>query len=500
MKALQKLFGRFISLKESDHTSFNQQLPPLTGEGRGGAGYHLMRATTLWALVVICFLLACTVSYAQVAPTPQLRPLNPALLRLLNQVEPCDDQITYGQTVAGNIQQPGQACRYIFSGQAGEQVTIRMTRSDESLNPQFDLLDPNGAPVASGDDAVDAPNRLLYAYALPQTGLYTIVARGADPQSVGPFNLVLGKNRCGGNLTLRETIFAETGVGAPACGYLLRAAEAMLIRVTVHALDGGSPPQIGLLQANGRVVKSPLENNERIALPAAGRYRLIVWSTGERDRGPFQLTVNPGLDFLAIQTTCGSSLEFDEPISSNLLIANIDCDFTFVGNQNEVVTIRMSRIDLSLTPTIRLLAADGSELSLGRAQGTDAVQTIRGYRLPSSGEYTVVAGSYNGESAGRFTLSLTLGNFAVDEVVRNAYNATNDLVNLRRTPGYRNKASTDVLVKLPVDASLTILGAAQRVDDLTWWPVRYTTPGNQSYTGWVAERTVNGQTILAPLP
>jgi hypothetical protein len=65
-------------------------------------------------------------------------------------------------------------------------------------------------------------------------------------------------------------------------------------------------------------------------------------------------------------------------------------------------------------------------------------------------------------------------------------------VNLRRTPGYKNKdESTDSLYEIPCVEYVELLGDKKQVDELTWWKIRW-----NDYTGWVADHTASGKTIL----
>jgi len=73
-----------------------------------------------------------------------------------------------------------------------------------------------------------------------------------------------------------------------------------------------------------------------------------------------------------------------------------------------------------------------------------------------------------------------------------------DYTNLRKTPGYVNQATDDVLMVLSPDAEVTVLDEAyQVVDRLVWWNVE-TVPGDgaPSIVGWVAQNTPAGLPLL----
>ncbi len=77
------------------------------------------------------------------------------------------------------------------------------------------------------------------------------------------------------------------------------------------------------------------------------------------------------------------------------------------------------------------------------------------------------------------------------------YNAFNDTVNLRRTPGYSGKDDADIVFKLPAGAGLTIIAGPQVADLLTWWQVRGAVDG-QAVQGWMAEVGVKGERFIVP--
>ncbi|RME56080.1 MAG: M23 family metallopeptidase, partial [Caldilineae bacterium] len=74
---------------------------------------------------------------------------------------------------------------------------------------------------------------------------------------------------------------------------------------------------------------------------------------------------------------------------------------------------------------------------------------------------------------------------------------TQDMVRLRRTPGFRDKPESDVLVDLPMDARATVVGGPQAADGLTWWKLEANV-GGRTLTGWAAQTTLLGQPLLAP--
>ena len=73
-----------------------------------------------------------------------------------------------------------------------------------------------------------------------------------------------------------------------------------------------------------------------------------------------------------------------------------------------------------------------------------------------------------------------------------AVNINSGPVNMRRTPGYKNKSPSDRIALIPANARLTILDGPAKADGLIWWFVAWN--GQQ---GWMAEARASGAPMLA---
>lgn len=83
--------------------------------------------------------------------------------------------------------------------------------------------------------------------------------------------------------------------------------------------------------------------------------------------------------------------------------------------------------------------------------------------------------------------------FAAGEQV---FNITNSRVNIRSTPGHLGKPSEDIYAQAQPGDRMEIAGGPDYADNLTWWLIRYTAGDGSVTTGWVAEATSTGVTIL----
>ncbi len=110
-------------------------------------------------------------------------------------------ELTNGEEILfeeGEITDRRSSEEYEFEGNAGDLVTITMvdTSRDDGLDPLVLLLDGDGNELTRNDDAVDtsvgALNSQIFAYELPESGTYTVVAtryQEADGDSVGEYEI-----------------------------------------------------------------------------------------------------------------------------------------------------------------------------------------------------------------------------------------------------------------------------------------------------------------------
>jgi hypothetical protein len=130
-----------------------------------------------------------------------------------------------------------------------------------------------------------------------------------------------------------------------------------------------------------------------------------------------------------------------------------------------------------------VLATGAGQIDLGRLQDSGAAWSPPP-SPPTPTPAPVVAG---GDAV------QTGGIYQVGDVVRNV---TSSQVNIRQAPGYLGKPDGDVLALVLPGEALEILGGRAQADNLTWWRIRYASPGGPVIEGWVAEATASGVQIL----
>jgi hypothetical protein len=114
--------------------------------------------------------------------------------------------IAYGQTLPGNLAEPGQLDTWIFQGEAGDQYQVQTTRTSGLVNPLPRAFNgsPNSGTLAqsvscSGADPTDDSAQITFTCTLTETGTFVLIVGDTndtgtpaiDPTETGGYTLAL---------------------------------------------------------------------------------------------------------------------------------------------------------------------------------------------------------------------------------------------------------------------------------------------------------------------
>lgn len=236
----------------------------------------------------------------------------------ISSITQCGRAITYGDVVNEAIADVGESCSYPFTGQAGDILTIQMSRQTDALDPLLILRDANGRELVENDDIGESNrNSTITNYQLPSTGAYTIVARSYDDASAGAFTLSLTKIEpiaCGGDIRYGQTIWDEIPAPGAVCRYTFNGEAGDLINIRmIRQNDDGLDPWLNLLDPTGNPLAADDDsagdmNSEigSVKLPTSGLFTIVARSYAEYGTGSFALTIKPNqllYDFVANANT-----------------------------------------------------------------------------------------------------------------------------------------------------------------------------------------------------
>ncbi len=192
------------------------------------------------------------------------------------------ERISYGQTVQGAITQDQYYHVYIFSGSAGDVVTITMQAVSGDLDCFLILMDSDQNEIASNDDdpAGGTLNSRIARQPLPYDGEYLIVATrfgGEGATTTGNFelSLILEGRESPGNNSVTVTLTWDTPADLDLA--LTEPGGEMIFYARPESLGGA------VWEGDG---------NDNCEVISASPWERVSWPRGNAPAGVYQVLVN----------------------------------------------------------------------------------------------------------------------------------------------------------------------------------------------------------------
>ncbi|MBV9108864.1 MAG: trypsin-like peptidase domain-containing protein [Gemmatimonadetes bacterium] len=393
-------------------------------------------------------------------------------------------RISLGQSVSGRLttsdfRRPdgSYADAYVYQGRAGEQITATLTSND--FDAWLVITDPSGAVTEYDDDSAGDLNSQL-SITLPRSGPYLIVANSVADGATGAYTLSLRSGGGGGNggrvtpppsgnggnsaadldrvdVSRLERIAAgQTVSGRITSGDMLlsdgtyahpyvyygRAGE----RITATLRSGAFDSWLVIHEPNGELHEydddsgGGNDSQLTVTLPRTGRYLIVANTVGQRDTGPFTLSVTSG-GGMAGGNDNGGIVSQGQPsgtmaitdlnwrqlpvirsgqtVTGRLTGSLVRSDdntymnaFVYQGRSGEHVTITLRSSDVDAWLVVNDPNGPLYEHDDDSAGGNDSQLDLT---LPHDGPYVIVA---NEVSRGSGSYSLTVSSGGNDRVIR----------------------------------------------------------------------------------
>jgi hypothetical protein len=348
---------------------------------------------------------------------------------------------------------------------------------------------------------------VMFASTLPRVGRAQAARKGATtaqaPAARAPLLAPELMTPCARIIPPRTKLYGSVAQSAERCLYAFPGAPGEVITIHATALDQVARPMVRLLAPRGAELvtgtATPDAGGSLIygyRLRESGLHTVVVETDAGGALSQFRLSV-------AGNTRCGGKLSAETVITAQLSENARYCVYSFTGKADALWQVETHKLDGGVTPDVALFNPQG--ISVARQQSLNWLPQ-QTYQLPADGVYSVLVNAAELGAVGSFELALLPattttatadpGLFTPGQQVHNIYRLSDGRVNLRRTPGHVSKPANDVLLNIPGDAVMVILGPAILEDRLRWWPVLYTDATNQPHAGWVAEMTDTGEAIL----
>lgn len=221
----------------------------------------------------------------------------------------------------------------------------------------------------------------------------------------------------GDSVSPGDVITNQLTLENPSASYTILAAQGDRLLLTLRSSDFDS--YLTLLDQDGNLVaedddsaggKDALIDAE---LPSTGLYTIQASSYNQASTGSFSLTVAGTISQVSTptpvptrapleQVTIGYGQSLDGTLTSNDAAA----EYSFEGQQGELVTITLTSSDFDAYLTLQLADGPGGELIDDDDSAGNLNARIEDFELPATGTYLIRAGSYGGGAAGSYNLTL----------------------------------------------------------------------------------------------
>jgi|GEM_PF-1584459 len=405
---------------------------------------------------------------------PGARPSGPDVSDLNVRTLP---RIALGQTVSGRLtssdfRRPdgSYADAYVYTGRAGEQITMTLRSSDFDAWAVVD--DPNG-PLREHDDDSAGNLDAELTVTLPHAGQFLIVANSVAEGATGAYTLSLRSgggrsnpdrgNDDGGNdgsgavstgaefnvrsatpiragatvtgqLTRSDT---RRGDGSYADSYLYSGRAGEQLTVTLRAV--GFNGWVVVDEPNGPFREHGGSSGGNVArltvtLPRSGQYIILANSVDANATGSYTMSVQSGgssgpatpsggtggdisdMDLRSLpRITSGQAISGRLTTSDYQITDGSYADgFVYQGRAGEQITVTMQSSDLDAYVVVDDPTGPLRETDDDGAGGTDSQLTVT---LPHNGPYIIVANSVGSPNTGRYTIQVSGGSGTARKIV-----------------------------------------------------------------------------------
>lgn len=337
--------------------------------------------------------------------------------------------VQFGDTVTGELTTERPSANYLFSGEAGQLVTIAM--QSEDFDPFIALLGPDGTELVIDDDSAGNFNAQITGFTLPAAGEYTIVATTFTQYynnipAEGAFTLSVESGLAGDGLVYGDSVEGSYANAAAPDSYLFegRAGDVVTIALASEDFD----PLIILLAPDGDELTRDDDSGDGLnaliaefELPESGVYTILAGSfnndaNGTPLTGSYMLSLEGEASDVVItepeQPPSDRALSYGDTVRETLDDAAAGVTYTFEGAAGDVITIDATSDDFD--PYLILQDADGAELASDDDSGERLNAQIAAFELPADGTYTIILTTLGNLSngtpiSGTYTLALFEG-------------------------------------------------------------------------------------------
>ncbi|MBN1566078.1 MAG: hypothetical protein JXA10_19720, partial [Anaerolineae bacterium] len=296
---------------------------------------------------------------------------------------------------------------WLFAGQSGEQVTIRLEPlTDGTPTPlTLQLADSAGNVFLQKETLIGQGGLAFDRVLLPRGGVYQAMVSGG--RTPGVYRISLERDTRNTQDDERAIRYGETtGKVLTPENFLdvwtFAGTAGDVVTAHVRTVRGDLPTlSVQLRAQDGTVLETSLEDGagsrlEQIVLPMDGHYSLIVGNVDGTFAGEAAYEVTLLLEDTAARSM-GTVTTYGHAVEGYFYLDDSIDTWIFEGRQGDVISATVSSTASDLYPVIELIATDwrsasvaGQAAILASAQGAENSPTMLEFVLPATGAYTLV--------------------------------------------------------------------------------------------------------------
>jgi hypothetical protein len=352
-------------------------------------------------------------------------------LRAQEDTPDADTQLSYGVPMTGELDGDTPSISYTFDAQRGEVISITLSVVSGDLDPLLYLLDANNNVLVGGDDSEGSTAINIEALRMPDIGTFTlVVARFGYSLGSTSGEFVLTVDRIGVSSeqgsTLRYGDFVINTITdiEPLVYYLFTAQRGDIVNISMDTVSGTLDPYLQVVDSNATLLTANDDVPGSFSLDAQvsdlviqedGVYVIIASRYGQaagNSTGTFVLTLNTSADSgLGNTPQTAQRLVMGDVVENEITAQRPVRYYYFDASQNDIISIRMTRLGSGLDPLIALTDSNLNQiLENDDAESGETVNSaITNYMIPATGRYYIIATRYlreEGTTTGRFRLEL----------------------------------------------------------------------------------------------
>jgi hypothetical protein len=311
--------------------------------------------------------------------------------------------IKYGDQQKGLVADDRPREFWQFGGTGGDDVNIQVDRTSGSkLAAVVELIDFDSQRVLVRDQANDAGSALIPHYRLPYTGSFAVIVTRygeAAGHTNGNYQITLqgspDANPVRGKLNLGQKALGRLSDDSPVDRWTFDGKKNTVIGISAKATSGDLDTFLTLADSTGRVLTTNDDfdgTNAVIAgflLPADDTYTVIVSRLGTKTvgtSGNYDLRADILYQFSTVSAS--TMLPYGSRIIGTVDTTAPEQRYTFSGLGSDIVNVTLIHQTDDAPPILSIQDPTGTTLATGTLNV--GATTITGYRLPTSGLYTLL--------------------------------------------------------------------------------------------------------------